>query len=172
MNVQLIACAIGFLATSALRGEMLDSPLNMKVDAEGKADITGKDAKTQTRTLKIALSNTGKEVITGATIKWMVFGHNMKDHHLVQVKSGEIRKDLPAGITVEVSSERLKISGVREHSVRSRSGSGRRARTTFKKVPASGQEYYGYAVQVFDREKLLAETYSQPSFKKLINPKS
>ena len=172
MNLKTIACFIGLLVTSNLGAGIVDSQVNLKVDADGKADYTGKSSKTQSRSLNITLSNTGKETITGATIKWTVFGHTMTDHKLVTIKSGQSIKDLPSGAVTEFSSERLEISGVREHSVKSRTGRGRRARTTFKKVPASGHEYYGYAVQVYHKEKLLAESFSQPSIEKLLKPKT
>jgi len=65
----------------------LDSRISLKVNAEGKADYPGKDSKTQTRVLNITLSNSRKDKLTGATIKWTIYGHTMAGHQLVLIKS-------------------------------------------------------------------------------------
>jgi len=180
MNARMIAlallvshstCAVAVETRDAGAPE-LDSRITLKVDAEGKADYSGKDAKTQTRVLNITLSNSRTDKITGATIKWTIYGHTMAGHQLVLIKSGSMNKDLPVREPVHAASAMVKISGIREHSVRTTSGKGRNVHVTLKKVPASGHEYYGYAVQVFDRGKLLAESYSQPSIVSAVKPKS
>lgn len=40
-----------------------------------------------------------------------------------------------------------------------------------KKVEASGEKFVGYGGQLFDKETLLAEYFSEPSFKPLVAPK-
>jgi hypothetical protein len=172
MITRTAACLIALLVSSTLGAEISDSRVSLEVDVEGKADYKGSDSKTQTRVLNITLSNSGKKKIPGATIKWTIYGHTMAGHDLVSIKSGTVNKDIPVGEPVRVSSERVKISGVREHSVRTKVGKGRRAHYTFKKVRASGHEYYGYSVRVFDRKKLLAESFSQPSIEAAAKPKS
>ncbi len=143
------------------------SRVALKVEVEGKVDITGRDSKTQTRTLNLDLVHSGKESIPSATIQWTLYGHDMKDRDLVAIASGSCVKDLPAGKTTRVSGKDVRISSVREHSVAVRKGQGRHARTSYRKVPASGREYYGYGVRVLVDGKVLAEEYSQASIAKL-----
>lgn len=139
--------------------------VGIKVEAEGKADYgDGKksETKTQTRTLRIALTNTGKTAVPQMSVKWTIYGHTMDGHKLVEIKSGTENAALAAGSGIEISTAQVSISGAREHAVSS--GGGRRMK--FKNVPASGHQYYGYSVEVYDGGVLIASEYSQPSLEK------
>jgi hypothetical protein len=89
----------------------------------------------------------------------------MKDHKLVVLSEDTSNVMIPAKKTIDVSSPQIKVSGTREHKVSSRNGRGKRSRTTTKTVPASGQEYYGYAVEVHQGKTLIASEYSKPGLK-------
>jgi hypothetical protein len=144
--------------------------VNVDVKIEGKADHKGSSTKTQSRILKTTISNYGKDAVPDMKVKWWIFGHNMKGHELIILKEGESKVGVPANGKIEVASPEVKVSGTREHKVTSRKGGGRRGRASTKTVPASGQEYYGYAVEVYSDNTQIAAEYSQPSFKKKLHP--
>jgi hypothetical protein len=144
--------------------------VNVDVKIEGKADHKGSASKTQSRTLNIKIANYGKDAVPDMKVKWWIFGHNMKGHELIILKDGESKVGLPANGKIDVASPEVKVTGTREHKVTSRKGRGRSSRASTKTVPASGQEYYGYAVEVYSGNTQITAEYSQPSFKKELHP--
>lgn len=170
MKTLLVLAAL-FLPGSLAKGAGPENlSLRLHVNVVGKADYKGGDTKTQTRSLEIALENTGKTASKELVIQWRLYGHKMATRDLVDIKSGNIKRSLPAESKIQVSTETVKITGTGEHSVSKRKGHGRNARTTSRKVPASGHEYYGYSVRVYDQGKLVASEFSQPSLEKLDGP--
>lgn len=155
--------------------------LGVKANVEGKAsykDIKGSSTriKIQTRTLNVEISNFGKEDIPGVKVKWWIFGHTMKDHKLVKLGQGERVVLAPARDGFKFASSKVEATGTRKHKVSSRKrpgkkSRGKKSRTTIKSVPASGKEYYGYAVEIYVGGKLVASIYSQPSFEKELHSK-
>ena len=139
--------------------------INIDVTIEGKADYKGNATKTQSRILNTEIANYGSDAVSNITVKWRIYGHNMKDHKLVVLSEDTSNVMIPAKKTIDVSSPQIKVSGTREHKVSSRNGRGKRSRTTTKTVPASGQEYYGYAVEVYQGKTLIASEYSKPGLK-------
>lgn len=164
----LLVLASLFLPTSLALGAGEDLSLRLQVNVIGKADYKNGDSKTQTRSLEITLENTATSASGELVIQWKLHGHKMAGRDLVELKSGSITRTLPPSSKIEVTTETVKISGTREHTVSKRRGHGRNARMTTRKVPASGHEYYGYSVRVYDHGKLVASKFSQPS---LGNPK-
>lgn len=144
--------------------------VNLDVKIEGKADYKGSSTKTQSRTLNIKIENYGKETVPDVKVKWWIFGHDMKGHELILIKEGESKVVMPPNGKTDVSSPEVDVTGTREHKVSSRKGGGRRGRTSTKTVPASGQEYYGYAVEVFSGNTQIAAEYSKPSIKEDLHP--
>ncbi len=155
--ITIIACLLtssGFSAAPEARN------FGLKVDAEGNATYNH-DSVTQIRKLRIDLSLAGKEPASNLVVKWTIYAHTRKDHKQVVIDSGEIKAGLEGGKSVSLTTPQVAIKGVREHSVTSGRGRSRRS----KKVPASGNEYYGYAVEVSQGSTLVAEAYSKPSLK-------
>lgn len=145
--------------------------VNLDVKLEGKADYKGSSTKTQSRTLNIKIENYGKDTVPDVKVKWWIFGHNMKNHNLIIIlKQGESKVAMPANGKTEVASSEVDVTGTREHKVTSRKGGGRRGRSSTKTVPASGQEYYGYAVEVYSGDNQIAAEYSKPSIKENLHP--
>jgi hypothetical protein len=175
MNIILSRLLVALLMWSPIFAADPGSFLGVKAKVEGKAsykDVKGSTTrtKTQSRTLKIEVSNLGREDVAATKVKWMIFGHTMKDHKLVELKNGESTVMVPARDKVELSSAEAKVTGTREHTVSSRKRSRGKTRTTSKKVQASGEEYFGYAVEVYVSGKLVASEYSQPSLEKELHP--
>lgn len=145
--------------------------VSVDVKIESKADYKGSSTKTQSRVLNIKIENYGKDAVQDLKVKWWIFGHNMKGHELIVLKEGESKVIVPANGKIEVASPEVKVTGTREHKVTSRKGGGRRGRVSTKSVPASGQEYYGYAVEVSSGDTQIAAEYSKPSLKEELHPK-
>ncbi|GAA5483926.1 hypothetical protein [Haloferula sargassicola] len=175
MNIILSRLLAALLMGSPIFAADPGSFLDVSAKVEGKAsykDVKGSSTrtKTQNRTLKIEISNLGKEDVPATKVKWTVFGHRMKDHKLVELKSGESTVVVPGRDKVELSSAEVKVTGTREHTVSVRKRSRGKTRTTSQKVPASGVEYFGYAVEVYVSGQLVASEYSQPSLEKELHP--
>jgi len=149
------------LATASLNAAPESRDFGLKVKVDGKATYDN-DTITQTRKLLFNLSLAGKEPASHLVMKWAIYGHSRKDHDLVVIKSGELKVTLSTGQTQPFETPQITITGVREHSVST--GSGRRRKS--KKVPASGQEYYGYSAMLMSGSTVLAEEYSHESLKK------
>lgn len=167
----LISLTVLFLTfgfTLAAVGASPSVSVDVKIDS--KADYKGSSTKTQSRTLNIKIANYGKEAVPDVNVKWWIFGHNMKGHDLIIIKQGESKVVVPANGKIDVASPEVKVTGTREHKVTSRKGRGRSSRGSTKTVPASGQEYYGYAVEVYSGNTELSAEYSQPSFKEELHP--
>ena len=160
-----------FLLSLPLSGVGASPSVKVDVEIEGKADYKGSWTKTQSRVLNIAISTSGKDAVPDVKVKWWIFGHNMKDHHLIILKEGESKVVVPATGEIKVASPKVEVTGTREHKISSRKGGGRRAGTSVKKVPASGQEYYGHAVEVYSGNALIDAYYSKPSFEKKLHPR-
>ena len=146
--------------------------LDVDVKIEGKADYKGSSTKTQNRTLNIKIANYGTSPLPVVKVRWWLFGHGMKDHKLIILKKDESVVVVPAKKTIEVASPELKVTGTREHKVSSRKGRGKRSRTSIKTVPASGQEYFGYAVEVYSGKTRIAAEYSKPSIQDELHPRN
>lgn len=164
-------CCLVFLASLPFSETWASPSVKVDVKIESKADYKGSSTKTQSRILNIAISNYGKDTLPDVKVKWWIFGHNMKGHQLIILKDGENKVGISANGKIEVASPEVKVTGTREHKVTSRKGAGRRGRASTKTVPASGQEYYGYAVEVYSSNTQIAAEYSQPSFKEELHPR-
>ncbi|MEJ6578702.1 MAG: hypothetical protein QNL33_11960 [Akkermansiaceae bacterium] len=79
----------------------------------------------------------------------------MKNHNLVKLKSGEKTVVVPGFKKVKFSSPEVKVTGTREHTVTVRKRRQGKSVTTSRKVAASGEEYDGYAVEVYLKGKLI-----------------
>ena len=161
------------MAFNAIGAPITSVRLEAKI--EGKASYArGKsESKTQTRKIVAEISNTSEKAINGAVMKWVIYGHEMKDHQKLKViKQGEEKTNIPANDSKVVETAETKVTGNREYKVtsksRGRSGGKSRSKTTV--VPASGEDYYGYAVEVFADGQLVASYYSKPSIEKDMHP--
>ena len=123
-------------------------------------------SKKQERQLVITLDSRDKDP-TDVTVKWTVFGHSMKDNKQMSLGDGNAKVTLQGMKTATVKSDIIRISGTPKHSVTTVvRGNGKNPdKTHTEKKPASGEEYYGYNVQVFAGAELLEEIASQPGLK-------
>jgi len=160
-----ILAFMGFLSFSPAAVAQVVPGLGLQVESKGKTEYGAarSEAKTQTRTVLASVSNTGKSDLQSVEVRWAIYGKKMNGNDLVEISSGAETKNVPAGSSVVFESREVSISGAREHAVAS--GGGRRKR--FKDVPASGERYYGYAVEVYIGGKMVISRYDQPSIKNL-----
>lgn len=161
MKYTLMFVMMASFATSVISAAPEPRNFGLKIKVDGKAAYDN-DTITQTRKLLVSLSLAGKEPAPKLVVKWTIYGHSRKDHSLVKLKDGEINTSLEGGKSIELSTPEISIKGEREHSVST--GTGRRRKP--KKVPASGDEYYGYAVVVTRDSTVVAEAYSRSDLKK------
>jgi hypothetical protein len=169
MKLKLISIFGSILAITGLHAAPESSNIGFKAKESGKATYKG-DSVTQTRNLLLSLSLWGKEPAPNLVVKWTIYGHERKNHDPVVIKSGEIKTDLDVGKSVELTTPVVTIKGVREHTVSTSSGRGGRGKggsRKLKKVPASGQEYFGYSAVVMSGSTIVAEADSKPSLKPL-----
>ena len=160
----LTALLLSFTITA--RSEV--SPIHMDVEQTSKTESKGKapakgappSDKTQSRELSIRLANNSNDTFDNLVVKYWFFGHDMKAHDAKVLKNGERKATLGPRGRETVESESVTSSYVEAHNV---AGKGKGAKAT--RVPASGEKIVGYAVQVLNGEKILAEFYSESSYK-------
>lgn len=162
-----IAVLSYLLVFNTIANPLTDFRLEAKI--EGKAEYAKGNSKSKTQRHKIeaVINNTSDQESESTVVKWVIYGHSLEDKQMILIKSGGQKITVPAQGAITVNSPEIKISGNREYKVskRSRDRAGHVIITT-KKVPASGQDYYGYSVEVFSAGKLMASYYSQPSIEK------
>ncbi|MGJ8632311.1 MAG: hypothetical protein ACSHX7_00155 [Luteolibacter sp.] len=174
MKAKLSICALTFMMAFNAIGETNHS-LRMEAKIEGKAtyDRGKSKSKTQTRKIEVTLTNTSQNALDGAVVKWVIYGHDMKNHQKLKViKEGEEKTSIPANDRKVVETAETKITGNREYKVtsKSRSKSGGKSRSKTTVVSASGEDYYGYAVKIYTDGRLVASYYSKPSIEKDMHP--
>ena len=130
-------------------------------------DIPGSGAKSkeQTRNLLVSLDNRDSQAVKGVSVKWTVYGRKMEDNKLIVVKQGAETTNLDANKSGIVKSGEVAIKGTPQHAVTTTKRSKGKPRSSSSEQPASGADYYGYAVKVFVGNVQIAESYSQPSLK-------
>lgn len=173
MKAKFSICALSFMMAFNAIGET-NHAVRLETKIEGKAtyDRGKSESKTQTRKIEVTITNTSQNALNGAVVKWAIYGHEMKDHQLQVIKSGEEKTTILANDDKVVETPEITITGNREYKVtsKSRSRSGGRGRPKTTAVPASGEDYYGYAVEVFADGHLVTSYYSKPSIEKDMHP--
>ena len=160
MKLPSLLLALFSAATLSLRAEV--SPIHLTVELISKTetkDKTGHD-KTQIRSLKIQLDNNSTQAFDGLAVKYWFLGHAMTEHAAKPIAEGERKSAItPRGKDI-VESEVVSKHFVEAHVEK-------KGKATVK-VAASGEKIIGYAVRVMKDGKVLAEYYSDPSYKALI----
>jgi hypothetical protein len=169
-QASILVFAIGFFCLPAL-AEQAAHHITARVAVESSNDyqkIKGSSdrRKKQERKLVITLDSRDKDP-TELTVKWTIFGHAMKDNKLLKLGDGNEKVTLEGMKSATVKSDTIRISGTPKHSVATVvKGNGKNPdKTHTEKKPATGEEYYGYKIQVFTGAQLLEEVASQPSLK-------
>lgn len=130
-------------------------------------DIPGSGAKSkeQTRNLLVSLDNRDPQAIQGVSVKWTIYGRKMADNQLIVVKQGTETTHLDALKSGIVKSGEVAIKGTPQHAVTTTKRIKGKPRSSSTEQPASGADYYGYAVKVFVGNVQVEESYSQPGLK-------
>ena len=155
----LILSIVSALALS-LRAEV--SPIHMAVEQSNKTEMKDKKKphdKAQVRSLKIQLDNSSAQAFDGLVVKYWFFGHGVTEHAPKVLVTGERKSSIAARGKDVVESEVVSKSFSEEaYDAKQK-----------KKIPASGEKISGYAVRVMQGDKILAEAYSDPGYKALID---
>jgi hypothetical protein len=140
--------------------------ISLSVEQKSEVESKGKtnDNKTQSRTLKISMSNLGREEVN-VSVRYFFFAREMKTGEESVMKRGSKIAALPANSEVKIESETVTSSFVEEHSEieKGKGGKGKKNNSKLKKVAASGNRITGYAVQVVQGNAVVASYYSSPS---------
>lgn len=152
--------------------------VSLKVTLDNGSDykkIKGSSEKTRTEKCKlhIALDNRDDKPIKDLQVKWTIYGRKVGKDDLVTTAKGTRKVSLDALKAMDFSSDSASFNGTPKHSVTTtnknkgkNSGAGNgKTNTQTKTVAASGDQYYGYAVQVYDGHILLDQEFSQNRLK-------
>lgn len=139
--------------------------VRLEVRPVAKTETSGKthDTKSQSRLLAITLQNMSKVQMDDLVVKYWFFARNEKTNDIHVLKTGERKSSLAPSGKEELESEKVESTYTEKHSEVS-NGKGK-GKPTIKKVEASGDKIAGHAVHVLQAGKIIAETYSEPSFK-------
>jgi hypothetical protein len=148
------------------------SPVTMRVEQIASTEHDKKGVKhEQKKALKIHLSNSSSQDFAGLKVQYWFFGKDVKDRDVAVKEKGERAADVKARGTEIVETPAVTSSYTEEHVEggglqRSRGGGSRMK--AGKKVAASGDKLVGYGARVVQGGKVLAEYFSQPSFKEMV----
>lgn len=145
----IVLAVLGILPVSPVRAQV--NPIHVRVEQSSKSDTTGYKT-VQSRSLNIYIAN-GSIQPQDVTVKYVIFGRDLKSKDLVTVEQGESKASLKASGTEKVQSVEARVS-----SEEARAGSK-------GKSPDTGTRLIGYGVQVLQGEKVVAETYEPASMK-------
>jgi hypothetical protein len=127
------------------------SPIRLRVEQSNKNNTTSYKT-VQARTLTIYLTNSSQQP-ADVVVKWAVLGRDIKTKDFVTIESGEMKSSLaPSGNdkrdtpTVNASSEEARVGSK-------------------GKTDDVGNKIIGHGVQVWQGDKLIAETYEPASIK-------
>jgi hypothetical protein len=165
-----------FLALSSLL-QAAEKPLvSISVDPESKTERpTGpkghgrppagmSGTKTQTKSLKITLTNLSDQALTHLSVKYYFVGRNADEHESSVLNEGEKFSDL--AIKGKDLIETPEFTATLTKTPPPLGGRG-----SAKKPTAVGSKITGYGVQVFNGGTLVGEYYNLPEVKTAINPK-
>ena len=162
------------LAATAFAAHAQLSAIHLTVEQLSKSSDTKPPAKgqpsydkTQTRSLKIQVDNNSQQSFDGLVIKYWFIGHAASEHESKVIVEGERKATIgPRGHEM-VESEVVSKQHVEAHTAAAKATKGTAAKTT--KVPASGEKLLGYAVRAIKDGKVLAEYFSDPNYKAIID---
>lgn len=165
--------AAAFIALS-VGAQAQVSPFRVRVEQVAKSE-TEKFTKTQKRSLKIFVSNSSKQPAE-LTAKYFFFGRELKGKDVVTLDEGAkalsskpLSTDMvESGIVTSVSEDEHSTGYSSRNYGQNRGNSGSNRGSAPKKVEASGTKILGYAVQIFQGEKMVAESYDPPSMKEQV----
>ena len=163
------------LTVTAFAAHAEVSPINLAVEqinksGDAKPPAKGKPSpdKTQTRSLKIRVTNISKEAFDGLVIKYWFLGHGMSERAVKVIVEGERKVTLAARGTETVESEIVTKQYAEAHNAPAAAAkAGTPAKTT--KVAASGEKLMGCAVRAIKDGKVLGEYYSESGYKEIID---
>jgi hypothetical protein len=168
MKIPSLLLAVSCCFALSLRAEV--SPINMSVEMINKTTLKGSGKtldqhdKTQSRSLKITLNNNSPTSFDGLVVKYWFIGHSEGSRESKVITAGERKSTLAARGKDVIESEQATAHFVEAHSAAAKGGKGGAA----AKVPASGEKITGHAVRVMQDAKVLAEYYSEPSLKDIV----
>lgn len=163
-----------FLAMAALIAPMHGAPgldkvsVAVQVRTPGDAyDASKGRADTQVRALEILVTNRTREELTDLSVKWTLFGFDLKDDEPVVAESGEVKSTLAPmrAEKIETKSATFKSSAAGTQKAGGKGKGKSKGKGSMKRVPASGTRYAGWGVQVFQNGTVVGEAFSRIDLK-------
>jgi len=164
------------------------SPIHMAVELANKSGATGAGkrqpsgqpsaGKTQAQSLKIRLENSStKDSFDNLVVKYWFFGRSMTERGVKVLVEGERKVSLAARAKELVESEVVTKSYTEAHNnlvmggnpVRGGGQGGGQGAVQSVKVPASGEKIMGHAVRLMNDGKVVAEHFSDVTYKAIID---
>lgn len=146
------------------------SPISVRVEAIS-GNRSDRFKHTQSKALKVHLSNASTADAMGLKVKYFYFGKRVNEGETTVLEKGERKANVSAHATVVVEAPEIEMVYTEEHGKRT-DGKGRRGgrqkNVRYKTVEAAGTKVIGYGVQVFSGNQIVAESFSEPGLKALV----
>jgi hypothetical protein len=158
LSVLPLAAAGLFIAAFLVHAD--SSGITVHVEQSNKTEPKQGDrfTATQSHSLKLTVSNTSGDP-ANLKAKYTFFGRDLKDHKIVAINDGEATATVSPATTATMEIPPATSTYTEEHLEIGPKGKAGR------KIAASGAKFVGYAVQIFEGEKLVAESYDPMSLK-------
>ncbi len=163
--------------SSALAAPVLPH-VSLRVTLDNGSDykkIQGSSEKTREEKIQLNINLDNRDNLQNKDLRveWTIYSHPVGKVNLIQAGHGTKKVSLAALKSLDFKSDKITVTGTPKHAVLSQnknknhnSGGHNQNQTTSKEVAASGNQYYGYAVQLYLGGVLLDQAYSQSSLKK------
>jgi hypothetical protein len=153
------------------RGQAQVSPISMRIEQVTKSE-TEKFKHIQKHSLKFFLTNGSSQDRSGLVVRYFFFGKEAGSNEAILLDKGERPASVASHKTEIVETPVVSKTFLEAHYDTGKGGAQNKGATKLgKKVEASGEKFVGYGGQLFDKETLLAEYFSEPSFKPLVAEK-
>jgi hypothetical protein len=187
-RMKLTSFIVALVTATAFAAHAALSPIHMAVELVNKSGATGAGkrqpsgqpsaGKTQVQTLKIRLENSStKDSFDNLVVKYWFFGRSMTERGVKVLVEGERKVSLAARAKELVESEVVTKSYTEAHNnlvmggnpVRGGGQGGGQGAVQSVKVPASGEKIMGHAVRLMNDGKVVAEHFSDVTYKAIID---
>lgn len=162
MRLPRLVSLVLLLAAAGPAAAAAPSGISLRVEPITSNDPE-KHTHTQKRSLKIHLTNTSSQERAGLKVKYYWFARDVKDRDVNLFKSDESPAVLKPRATEIIETGTVTSSYTEDHY-----GKGKGKGKGGKKVEGTGNKITGYGVQVYENDRIVAEYYSEPSYKAML----
>lgn len=163
-----VTLAAGIVLCGSLAAADAQHHVSLKVTLDNGSDYkkikgSGEKSRSEKCLLHITVDNRDNVPVKNLSVRWTIYGKAVGKDKLMPAGQATKYVTVPALKTVQFNSTPVSFNGTPKHgeTTTSKSKGASHAKTQTTEFAATGTEYYGYAVQIYDGGVLIDQAYSQ-----------